>query len=57
MQNGERRWVELCAEAAAEKIPERRAAILRERSDLLSEMLKHLKEQQELKKRRKKRAT
>ena len=48
--------MELCAEAAAEKDPERRGAILRELGELLSEMLKHIKEQQEQKERKKKRA-
>jgi hypothetical protein len=45
MKNGERRWVELCAEAAVAKDTEERARILRELADLLAEMHQYIKDQ------------
>ena len=47
MKNGERRWVELCAQAAAAKDPEERERILQELADLLVEMQRYIKEEHE----------
>lgn len=45
MKNGERRWVELCAQAGAAKDPEERERILQELADLLVEMERYMKPQ------------
>ena len=45
MKNGERRWVELCAQAGAAKDPEERERILQELADLLAEMQRYMKQQ------------
>ena len=50
MKNGERRWVELCAQAAAAKDPEERERILQELADLLVEMQRYMKQQLDKKK-------
>ena len=49
MKNGERRWVELCAQAAAAKDPEERERILQELADLLEQMQRYMKQQPEKK--------
>ena len=50
MKNGERRWVELCGQAALAKTPEERERILQELADLLVEMQRYVKEEREKKK-------
>ena len=49
MKNGERRWVELCVQAALTKTPEERERILQELADLLTEMQRYTKQQPEKK--------
>jgi hypothetical protein len=44
MENGERRWIELCAQASATKDPRERARIVRELAELLIEMQKSIKD-------------
>jgi len=50
MKNGERRWVELCVQAALAKTPEERERILQELADLLVEMQRYMKQQPDKKK-------
>ena len=50
MKNGERRWVELCVQAALAKTPEERERILQELADLLAEMQGYMKQQPDKKK-------
>jgi hypothetical protein len=45
MKNGERRWVELCAQAGAAKDPEERERILQELADLLEQMQRYMRQQ------------
>ena len=45
MKDGERRWVELCAQAGAAKDPDERERILQELADLLEEMQRYTKQQ------------
>ena len=47
MENGERRWIELCAQASATKDPRERARIVRELAELLIEMQKSIKDLEE----------
>ena len=44
MDNGERHWRELCAQAAATTDPEERGRIVRELADLLSDMQRYIKD-------------
>ena len=50
MKNGERRWVELCAQASVATDPAQRARILEELAELLVEMTQHLMQPGEKKK-------
>ena len=49
-KNGDRRWVELCLQAAEAKDHEERERILQELADLLMEWEKYIKPQGETKK-------
>lgn len=50
MKNGERRWIELCAQAGVAKDTDERARILQELADLLVEMQRYIKQRPEKKK-------